>query len=286
MKHGELNELKKRGSDGFPIEYYYLDEAHPRYEMPLHWHREFELVLVKSGQLTLYLNTMEYTLKQGDVAVINCGVLHRGTPENCVYECIVCDLNILRRSVDAPTDLVLPIISGQMTVNVLLEADNSAEYRSAVSLFGAMRQASAFFELEVMSRLFALFFDLYKAGCIRPHKVNRQDANITRVSELLDWLEDSIAEPITLTQLSSKAGLNEKYFCRVFKEVTGKTFTDYLSSLRIDHACSLLLHDKASVTEAALHSGFSDISYFSKVFKKYKGCSPRQWVKSKAQLHA
>ena len=284
MKHGELNELKKRGSDGFPIEYYYLDEAHPRYEMPLHWHREFELVLVKSGQLTLYLNTMEYTLKQGDIAVVNCGVLHRGTPQNCIYECIVCDINILRRSADVPTDLILPIISGQMTVNVLLEADNSAAYSSAVSLFGAMRQASPFFELEVMSRLFAFFFELYKADLVRPHKVNRQAANITRVSELLDWLEDNLVEPITLARLSKMAGLNEKYFCRVFKEVTGKTFTDYLNGLRIDHACRMLLYEKTSVTEAALHSGFSDMSYFSKVFKKQKGRPPRQWVKNKTQV--
>lgn len=281
MKHGELNELKKRGSDGFPIEYYFLDETHPRYEMPLHWHRDFELVLVKSGQLTLHLNTMEYHLKQGDIAVVNCGVLHRGTPQNCIYECIVCDINILRRSADAPTDLILPIISGQMTVNVLLEADNSAAYSSAVSLFGAMRQASPFFELEVMSRLFAFFFELYKADLVRPHKVNRQDANITRVSELLDWLEDNLVEPITLARLSKMAGLNEKYFCRVFKEVTGKTFTDYLNGLRIDHACRMLLYEKTSVTEAALHSGFSDMSYFSKVFKKHKNCSPRQWVKKR-----
>lgn len=284
MKREELNELKKRGSDGFPIEYYFLDETHPRYEMPLHWHRELELVLVKSGRLTLHLNTMEYHLKQGDIAVVNCGVLHRGTPENCIYECIVCDLNILRRSADASTDLLLPIISEQMTVDVLLEADNSPAYGSAASLFGAMRQASPFFELEVMSRLFAFFFELYKADLVRPHKVNRQDANIARVSKLIDWLEDSLTEPITLTQLSSKAGLNEKYFCRVFKEVTGKTFSDYLSGLRIDHACRLLLHENRSVTEAALHSGFSDISYFSKVFKKYKKCSPRQWVKNKTQV--
>lgn len=281
MKREELNELKKRGSDGFPIEYYFLDETHPRYEMPLHWHRELELVLVKSGRLTLHLNTMEYHLKQGDIAVVNCGVLHRGTPENCIYECIVCDLNILRRSADTPTDLVLPIISGQMTVDVLLEADNSAAYSSAASLFGTMRHPSTFFELEVMSRLFAFFFELYKADLVRPHKINRRDANIARVSELIDWLEDNLAEPITLTQLSLKAGLNEKYFCRVFKEVTGKTFSEFLSRLRIDHACRLLLHDKASVTEAALHSGFSDMSYFSKVFKKHKKCSPRQWVKKR-----
>ena len=284
MKYGHLNEIKKRGNDGFPIGYYFVDKDFPTYEMPLHWHREFELVLVKSGQLTLQLNTMEYNLKQGDIAVINCGVLHRGTPLNCVYECIVCDLNLLRRSADTPTDLISPIISGQMTVDVLLEADNSAEYRSALSLFGAMRQASTFFELEVMSRLFGFFFELYKAERVSPHKINRQDANITRVSELLDWLEDSIAEPITLTYISSKAGLNEKYFCRIFKEITGKTFSDYLSGLRIDNACRLLLHHKASVTEAALHSGFSDISYFSKVFKKHKGCSPRQWVKLKMQV--
>ncbi len=279
MKYGELNEGKKHGNEGFPIEYYFVDENHPQYEMPLHWHREIEFVYIRSGHLTLHLNALEYHLKQGDIAVINGGVLHRGAPHNCVYECIVCDLNMLRRSADTLTDLILPIISGQMTVSVLFEADFGTVYACAMSLFASMRHPADFFELEVVGRLFSLVCELYRADAVKHHRANRQENLIKRITEMLDWLEDNISEPVSLQKLASIAGLNEKYFCRVFKDTTGRTPVDYINQLRINTACQLLQHETRSITEVAMLCGFSDMCYFSKVFKKYKNLSPRQWLK-------
>ena len=280
MKYGQLNELKKRGNDGLPIGYYFVDESYPTYEMPLHWHREIEFIYVRSGKLTLYLNGLEYHLKQGDFAVVNSGVLHRASPKDCVYECIVCDLNILRRSADVPTNLILPVISGQMTVNVLFHADSSTVYGSVLSLFGALRNKDDYFELEVVGRLFSLFCEFYRADAVKQHRINRQESHIKRTTEILDWIENNISEPITLEKLSSMAGLNEKYFCRIFKEATGKTPVEYINENRINTACRLLQHENHSVTSAAMLTGFSDMCYFSKVFKKYKGQSPRQWLKT------
>lgn len=280
MKYNELNEQKKHGHDGFPIEYYYVDEGYPTYEMPLHWHREIEFVHVKSGELLLYLNGLEYHLKQGDIAVVNSGVLHRGTPKNCVYECVVCDLNILRRSADTPTDLLLPIILGQKTVNVLVGPESSAVWSSVLSLFGAMRTRAEFYELEVVSRLFSVMCELYRADAVKTHQTNRQESHVKRMTEILDWLENNIGETVSLQKLSAMTGLNEKYFCRIFKETTGKTLVDYINLLKVNTACQLLLHENRSVTEVAMRLGFSDMCYFSKVFRKYKALSPRQWLKS------
>lgn len=280
MKYSELNERKKHGNDGFPIEYYYVDETHPQYEMPLHWHREIEFVYIKRGSLRLHLNALEYYLKQGDIAVINCGDLHRGAPENCAYECVVCDLNMLRRSADIPTGLVMPIISGQKKVTVLFPACQSAVYSNILSLFSAMRQKSDFYELEVVSRLFSALCELYRADAVKQHRSDRQENHIKHITEILDWIENNITEPVTLQKLSAMAALNEKYFCRIFKETTGKTPVDYINQFRINTACQLMLHENLSITEAAINCGFSDMSYFSKVFKKYKTVSPRQWLKT------
>lgn len=86
--------------------------------------------------------------------------------------------------------------------------------------------------------------------------------------------------------LSGLVHLSEGYFCNVFKETMGMTATEYINGLRVKRAADLLTATDMSVTEAALCSGFSDLNYFSRVFKKQMGVTPnsvRHWrVKQKA----
>jgi len=62
MKYDEYREQKTHGTSHFPLEYYFVDKEHPQYEMPLHWHSEFEVLRVLSGSLTLYLNNEVFHL--------------------------------------------------------------------------------------------------------------------------------------------------------------------------------------------------------------------------------
>ena len=88
MRLSDYEENEQRGSGLYPIQYYYVDEKHPRYVMRLHWHREFELVKVIKGTLTLYLNNEKHTAAAGDVVFIASGTLHRAEPTDCIYECV------------------------------------------------------------------------------------------------------------------------------------------------------------------------------------------------------
>ena len=74
---------------------YYVDMLHPRYEMPFHWHMECELLLVLQGEFTLLTDGQSYTLHPGNSAFLSSGAVHGGIPKDCVYECLVFDLNHL-----------------------------------------------------------------------------------------------------------------------------------------------------------------------------------------------
>ena len=74
--------------------------------------------------------------------------------------------------------------------------------------------------------------------------------------------------------------MNEKYLCRFFKDYTSRTPIDYINNLRIEAACHELTSGDMTITEAAIECGFNDISYFSKMFKKYKGITPREYSKA------
>ncbi|MBR2562605.1 MAG: helix-turn-helix transcriptional regulator, partial [Eubacterium sp.] len=71
--------------------------------------------------------------------------------------------------------------------------------------------------------------------------------------------------------------LNPSYLSTLFKQVTGQTFKEYLNHVRIQEAQRLLTHTDYPIMEISIACGFSDQSYFTKVFRKYTGLTPRQY---------
>lgn len=101
MKFLASHENTARGTSGFPIELYYVDRSHPRYEMPFHWHLEHEIMLVLSGSFSLSVDGKTKTLHKGDTAIISAGAVHGGVPDNCIYECLVFDTSRFMESSSA-----------------------------------------------------------------------------------------------------------------------------------------------------------------------------------------
>ena len=250
--------------------------------MKPHWHKEFEIIRVVSGLFEVHLGGVQYTLSSGDIMLVDCGMLHRGEPTDCVYECLVFDPNMLRRRQnDAVNPLITPLINGTSSVNCVIPQKGSGAYLAAGSLLGVVKNKEKFFELETYSLIFRLFAMLYKENMISSISKNTQiDKKNQTVIKLLEWIEENYTENISLNQLSRISNLSEKYLCRIFKEYTSKTPINYINELRIDAACHEIAVKHKNITEAALSCGFNDLSYFSKTFKKYKNISPNQFKKS------
>mgnify|MGYP001943253646 FL=1 len=68
--------------------------------------------------------------------------------------------------------------------------------------------------------------------------------------------------------------MSRSHFCRLFKEVTGQTLIEYVNDIRLSKAKAMLQDPNLSITEIALSTGFSDINYFSRLFKKTYQISP------------
>ncbi len=79
--------------------------------------------------------------------------------------------------------------------------------------------------------------------------------------------------------ISREVGLSPNYFCKVFKEYTGKPPHDFLNHLRVEKAKSLLCSSELNCSETAERVGFSSVHLFSKVFKRHTDFSPMQWAR-------
>lgn len=104
------------------------------------------------------------------------------------------------------------------------------------------------------------------------------DHNI-HTNKIFSYVNQHYAESLTLEHLSAHFGLNKYYFCKLFKEKSGLTLTEYQNIIRIKKAAELLQHTPLNITEISEKVGYNDSSYFGKVFKKHMKVSPLKFRK-------
>ncbi len=96
--------------------------------------------------------------------------------------------------------------------------------------------------------------------------------------DLLAWLHARLGDPPTLAQMAARVRLSPAHFTVAFKREVGQTPLEHLTLLRIEEGARRLADEpREAITEIALDLGFSTSQYFSFVFRRVKGCSPRQW---------
>jgi YesN/AraC family two-component response regulator len=102
-----------------------------------------------------------------------------------------------------------------------------------------------------------------------------QTKEVQKILPALEYVNRNYNEEISLESVSVMLGFGPSYFCRIFKTATGATFTEYLNFVRICKAEKMLARTNNSILEISETVGFSSVSYFNRVFKKYRNCSPR-----------
>lgn len=276
MEKERLYEQRKHGTPDFPIAYYYVDQMHPRYFMPPHFHREIELIRVASGSLRLQLRAENHILLKNDMFFINSGSFHQAIPDNCVYECIVFNPSILRQ---APGEMnnnqLISFLNGELELKNRVELPALKELLE--ELFAVLSAKSDFYGLITYSMLFKAFYIIMTSNGILRTPIKRSTEKNRIIADILSRLENNYTQAVTLDSLSATSGYNKKYFCRIFKEYTGKSPLEYINELRLNSACKDMRYNGLSVTAAAFKNGFNDLSYFCRAFKKYTGLTPRQY---------
>ena len=101
--------------------------------------------------------------------------------------------------------------------------------------------------------------------------------NSRRIEKAVEYMNQSFQKHITLTEVAKLANMTDVSFSRFFRHRTGITFMDSLLEMRLGHASRLLIDTTQSVAEVAYNCGFNNISNFNRLFKKKKGCTPREF---------
>lgn len=97
------------------------------------------------------------------------------------------------------------------------------------------------------------------------------------VKKAIRYISKNFSHTLTLDEVAGHVHLNPAYFSTLFKQSTGSSFKEYLNMVRVEESKRLLANTDYSIIDISLATGFEDQSYFSKVFKKYTGLTPKQY---------
>lgn len=286
-----LKELKEHGDISFPFAYYHVGSSHPRYVMETHWHEEYEICRVLEGELRVTIDGQTYVGKgskgNGDVFIFNSGSVHSAEPINCTYECMVFDLHFLLRERSLSNSFIYSILYNQRQFKPYISYHpvypEGAENLNTIlsQLFKVLQEQSIGYELKTFGLMYYLLGvfeqrDLFVAPNDTGQAVNR----IMKMRMALSYIHRNYKNTICLNELSELLELRPQSVVRLFKDIINKKPMEYINSYRVQCAMEMLKDQKQTVTNVAYECGFTDVSYFTKVFKKFTKQTPREYLKN------
>lgn len=243
----------------------------PTWSFPRHLHDDFvEISLVTNGSAEYECDHTGYTLRAGDLAIKNIGVLHaeRSLPGQ-PYEQYCLGLSGVRNPGMPPNTLLPPgaspiIHTGEAfdylraTIQYLFALNSSLRFKTA----DVTKQAIE----NVLSMINMLVMDAVESASPRHY------GELTE--KVLDYINRHFGEPIRLDGIARALYVSPSHLSHKFKEEVGTTVNQYLLSRRLGEAQMQLVFKDASIKEIAADCGYSNLQYFYSVFKKHVGLTP------------
>lgn len=286
MEDSLLHETKIHGTIDFP--YIVYPGRIPEYiqSFPRHWHEEAELIYVASGRLKVTVWSEAYQISAGDIVIVLPHTIHsieQIGSESAAYYNIVFHFSIFGN--DACYEKYLkPFLTHEKSVNCY-ERCGSALNESlkplVLSLIEHRQSSYTTHEYLVKSHLF-MIMHLLNQHCVDA-KENELALHQTydKLKMALYWVRINYARETSIQKVAALCGFSESHFMKLFKELTGMSFTAYLVGYRLELAASQLIETDLNIIEIAANCGFHNHSYFTRAFAQKYGITPIKYRNSR-----
>ncbi len=248
-----------------------------------HYHPEIELIFLYKGSGKRQIGSNISYFKNGDLILIGSNLPHCGmTNENTnnEYEVVIqFQPDFLGESFwKSPEMEKITALLNKSKAGMVFGENIKISVQKKIE---AMVEASS---LEKLVKLIEILNELantkdYEILNAGKYFLDTQVEDNERINLIFNHVKDHFKDQIFLEDAANLANMTVPSFCRYFKKITNKTFTQFVNEYRIIHSLKLLSEQPLSITEVCFESGFNNFSYFNKTFKEYTKKSPSQYRK-------
>lgn len=272
-------ETKMHGKPSFPFIVYHSVLPKDMKGFPLHWHEEMEIIYVIEGNINITIQNNEYTVHKNEIALIAPESIHsirQHNDEPAVYFNILFRFSMLSGGEEAicKKKYLDPIYERKFIMPEYLDDSNpiKSELEPLINNLTDINWPDGNKnELLIKARLLEIMH-IIKNHCKKAQGDEKNANEVNRkIKKSLIYLETNYHENITIAQIAKVSNFSESYFSKLFRQLTGSSFTRYLKDYRLERAAQMLRNSDSRVSDVAFLVGFNNLSYFTRAFKtKYK----------------
>ena len=260
----------------FPIRIY----SQSTYQEQTHHQIEYDIFYIDKGSVEFGIEDSVASAKAGDVIFMHPGTNHYVKKRDGIdyhYYAMVFDSSVLGTQGEAIRNTLESIRVSRfikLPDAVLMKLRDSSDMVKNKSFGHELFVKSVLYDIISCVILTNQFVEI--TDNVRPekrHTVNAIDVTIA-------YIRDHYRENISLDDVLKITSYSKSHFIRLFKKNMGMNLTDYINKYRIEKSCLDLIYTSNNITEIATENGFNTVQYFSKTFKSYMKCTPKQYQRN------
>ncbi len=253
-----------------------------------HMHNYIELIFILKGTVRIFLDGKLFNVKKDDLIIINSREAHYIESDDYETEYIVIqfDPKMLQMSSTVFTlKYILPFSGADKKYPRLFNDETKIQdIKSRVTkIYEEDKERKYAYELAVQGNIIMLFLDIVRAwhdyGIDIKSDIVIKEKDVEWLNKATSFIAENYNQDISARDVSKVCLMSYNYFTTRFKQLLGRSYSSYLSTVRLQHAEHILISTDKSITEIAYDCGFSSTSYFISMFSQYKKMTPQSYRK-------
>jgi AraC-like DNA-binding protein len=252
-----------------------------------HWHTECEIQYIVEGSRLYFIEDKKYNVGKGSLIIVDADQIHQTTTGREAYHeriMLLVEKDMFTDKYAAlGFDLTDFFQKCRGKVKIPAEHRNDAE-KIFVDIAEELRKKDEGYEIIVQVRMLELWLLVMRIKLNAISSVDDASAGSGKsnlVSDIVDYIRIHYKQSMSLEDISERFYINKSYLSRIFKNTTGFTVNEFINIQRIRRAQLLIENPGLNISEVARMVGYGNISYFTRVFKKYIESSPSKYRKKR-----
>lgn len=262
-------------------------ERGAKFSMPIkHFHEEYEIYYLLQGQRYYFIDGKTYDIQAGNLVFVNKNQIHQTSQSSSAgHTRILIELHEqpFKQFLSLTNEISLESFFAAHQGVVVLDDAGQKEIETLLrNIQTELHNKKTGYQTNTMANLANLFFSIERITTASSQLQSLPLSTETRhrkVDDVADFIAKEYAQPLSLESIATHFYLNKCYLSRVFKQVTGFTINEYINVIRIRQAKKYLMESEYSITEISDFLGYTNITYFERVFRNYVEVSPLQFRK-------
>lgn len=264
----------------------YIDEECDYFDKPWHFHKEYELVYIDKTKGTRFIGDQVSFFDDGDLVLLGPNIPHLYRNSDDYYKN---NKKLRAKSIfihfteDFLGDSFFDLPEMKQVKKLLEKSELGIEVTGTTNALvkSKLVEMKSLKPVNRLMKLLEILIALSNSKDLKPMLSNAFTANSTkdtdRIDQVIQFILKNYKNDIYIEDIASQLNMSIASFSRYFKHHTHKTFSNYVTEIRISHACRLMTDSDNNISEICYLSGFENQSNFYRHFKKITGIVPKEY---------